>query len=60
MNNSISKISGMKQCQIKAFQTMIKQLKEKGNKIIFLDPEKEYQKRITKIIRSDKNGSNLC
>lgn len=43
MNNSISKISGMKQCQIKEFRAMIKQLKEKGNKVIFVNPEKEYQ-----------------
>ena len=57
MDDSTIKISGMKQCQIKEFQTMIKQLKEKGNKIIFVDPEKSIK---NKIIWSDKNGSNLC
>ena len=45
MDKSTIKISGMKQCQIKEFQAVIKQLKEKGNKIIFVDPEKEYQKQ---------------
>ncbi len=43
MDKSTIKISGMKKCQVNEFQTMIKQLKEKGNKIIFVNPEKEYQ-----------------
>lgn len=43
MDKSTIKISGMKKCQVNEFQTMIKQLKEKGNKIIFVNPEKSIK-----------------